>query len=664
MRRFASLLLLVPALAACSDPDLAGPTTAAAGSGSGGAGGSGGADSTPAVACDAHATTGPTGYVDRSDAWGLTAAGVTGLLLSAADLDGDGYPDLITHTWRPNTREVIGGEERLYRVLMNEPAEGGGRTFVDRTAESGYGKPVDGSTTEYRVAQMAIYGDVDNDGDLDVFSGVYTDGNAVQDPPTPADLDRSEILLNDGKGHFTLGPRSAVQTPGATPLAGASFVDFDRDGALDVFVGNWYGKVGASYQQLLRGDKAAPGAFFDVSTESGIKQSVNRRPVFGTTACDVNADGAPELLASAYGRAPNLLYQNDGASLFTDVGVASGFAYDDNQTYDDNQFFLCHCAADPTDPACDGAGSPQVQCPSAAQLAQYWNASSDDIDQLGGNTFTTVCSDIDGDGALDLYNAEIVHWWAGSGSDPSELLVNVSDASSIRFERPGNEVTGMAWPHPGVDWNEGGLYAAAADLDNDGREDVLVGASDYDDQYGLVFHQKPDGTFEETGRASGFDHACASAPIVADFDRDGDLDIVVGSSRMRDWCAAAHDTEEVHLFESDASTSGHWLAVKLSGDGATTNRTGIGARVVVRTVGADGVEVRQTKELSGGYGHYGLQNDTVLFFGIGACAIVHSVEVTWPDLARTTQRFDDVTADRVIELRQGDAAVYEGMPAP
>jgi hypothetical protein len=93
------------------------------------------------------------------------------------------------------------------------------------------------------------------------------------------------------------------------------------------------------------------------------------------------------------------------------------------------------------------------------------------------------------------------------------------------------------------------------------------------------------------------------------------------------------------------------------GDGVTSNTTGIGARVVVDANG-----VLLTKELGGGYGHMGMQNDTVLFFGLGDCAIVHAIEVTWPDGARTLQRFENVVADRFIEIRQGAPDVIDVMP--
>ena len=123
--------------------------------------------------------------------------------------------------------------------------------------------------------------------------------------------------------------------------------------------------------------------------------------------------------------------------------------------------------------------------------------------RLGGNTFTTWCGDLNGDGLNDLYSAEIHHWHIGQSSDSSELLVNTPlPDGGISFVRPGNQATGMIFPHPTSDWNEGGLMAAGGDLDNDGRMDMVVAASDYPDQFGLIFHQKPNGTFEEVGSPS------------------------------------------------------------------------------------------------------------------------------------------------------------------
>jgi hypothetical protein len=621
-------------------------------SGGGGSGGTGG-EAPVAVACDVHATKAPATFTDKSEAWGLTAAGVVGNRIVSGDLNGDGYPDLIIHAIGSNNREVIGSETHLIYVLMNEPAEGGGRKFVDRTKESGYAAAAD-STTEYRSAQLAALGDVDNDGDLDAFSGVYTNRDLEKDPPSPADLDRSQVMLNDGAGHFTPAPPSDVQPTKATPTTGASFVDVDRNGVLDLFVGV-FGNPGPSPQQLLLGAK--DGTFYSVSTDAGVTTSASRRYAYGVTTCDLDADGAPELLVSSYARGPNVLYKSDAPLHYANIGEEAGFAFDENMTYSDNEFFKCYCTVHAADAECQGVAAPLVQCPDPAD--GYWNPPSDYLPpRLGGNTFTTVCSDVTGDGKLDLYNAEIAHWWAGQSSDKSTLLVNDTAASGVHFNRPDREASGIAWEHPTVDWNEGGIVAAAADLDNDGREDILVGASDYPDQYSLFFHQKADGTFEEIGEAQGLHHPCTSGLTLADFDRDGDLDVVVGSGTARD-CGKIWDKNEVHIYENSASQGGHYLAIKLSGDGVTANRSGIGARVVVDANG-----VRLTKELGGGYGHMALQNDTVLFYGLGGCAIAHAVEVTWPDAARTVQRFENVVADRLIELRQGEPSAVDITPAP
>jgi hypothetical protein len=432
------------------------------------------------------------------------------------------------------------------------------------------------------------------------------------------------------------------------PTVGASFSDVNRDGKLDLFLGFHHSSYAPNKPQLLHGH--GDGTFVDVSAASGVGDTANRRTAFGVTACDLDADGAPELLVSAYARGPNVLLKSDAPGHYADVAVAAGYAYDDNLEFTDNEMFKCWCTVHTGDPVCVDVDAPAIVCPEPA--GGNWNPTTDvEPPRLGGNTFSTLCSDITGDGKLDLYNAEIAHWWAGQSSDRSELLVN-DGAGEIHFDRPGQEATGMVWEHVGVDWNEGGLMAAAGDLDHDGREDVLVAASDYPDQYGLYFHQEASGSFVEAGEERGFHHPCTSGLTVADFDRDGDLDVVVGSGTARD-CAEIWETNEVHFYENDASVHGHWLGVRLIGDGVTSNRSGIGARV---TVDANGVLL--TQELGGGYGHMAMQNDTALLFGLGGCAVVHAIEVIWPDGARTLQRFENVEVDRLVELRQGDAAIH------
>jgi enediyne biosynthesis protein E4 len=661
-------LLLVPALAIAAAPACggggdtgstgsSGSTGTSSSSGTSTGTGSGGGGGFAPVACDVHATSGLNHFTDRTDAWGLKDALVTGNRITAGDLDGDGYPDIIIHAIGSNARETIGMGKRLTFVMMNEPDGNGGRKFVDRTKESGYGTPPDSSMTEYRASSFALFGDIDNDGDLDILSGVYT--APYKDPanPTPADLDRSQVLLNDGKGHFTIKANSGVPPKAPMPTAGASFTDIDHDGKLDVFMGFWYQGTGTlSPQQLFQG--AGDGTFKDISKTAGVTASANRRASYGVTTCDVDGDGNPELLLSAYGRGPNLLYQSDSPLHYVDKGAVSGYAEDADLNYKDNEFFKCYCTLHAMDADCQGVDKPLVVCPTPAD--SNWDPATDTKPgRLGGNTFSTACSDITGDGKLDLFNAEITHWWAGEGSDKSELLVNQSDDKGLKFDRPGGDKTGITIPHPTVDWNEGVIFVAAADMDLDGREDVILGATDYPDQYGLYFHQKADGTFEEVGEKQGMHHPCLSGLTVADFDRDGDLDLVVGSGTARD-CGKIWMTNEVHFYENDASKNGgHFLIIKLKGDGTTTNAGGVGARV---TIDAGGVKI--VKELGGGYGHMAMLDDTVLFFGLGGCQTVNSIDVMWPNATHTVETFQHVDTNRVIEITQGSKDVKDISPKP
>ena len=179
-----------------------------------------------------------------------------------------------------------------------------------------------------------------------------------------------------------------------------------------------------------------------------------------------------------------------------------------NLNYKDNQFFACYCTLHMADaPDCAGVAKPRTSCPSPADA--YWSPGSDDQPwRLNGNTFTTWCGDLDGDGVVDLYNAEIKHWHIGQSAAGSELLHGAHHDGTIAFTRPGNTASGMVGPHLSSDWNEGGLMAAGADLDGDGRKDMILATSDYPEDFGWVYHQKADHSFEEVGAQWGMHHAC------------------------------------------------------------------------------------------------------------------------------------------------------------
>jgi len=589
-------------------------------------------------------------FVRATDRWGIGRDGlaVDGIRVMLADLDGDGYPDLIVHGSSHLREDRLAAPLRRLRwVLLNRPAADGTglRRFVDATTSSGYQTTRDAG--EGRACSLAVAGDVDNDGDLDLFSGVYTESLAADDPG-----DRSEVLLNRGDGTFVLGPAGAAAGPGPRATTAAAFLDFDRDGLLDLFVGGFYG----TQDELYRG--LGEGRFQQVTHQVGLTATsggeltgTNARPTYGVTACDVDDDGDADLLVSAYGRQWNQLWLNEDGS-FREVGQQVGFAGDALRDYSDDEFYHCYCATSRT---CSAA-TPRISCTGGGWS---WTPGVDDHPfRLNGNSFTTVCGDLDGDERPDLLTAEIRHWHSGTSSDPTEILFNLPEgAAGFRFDRPGNLLTGLHRPWRAADWNEGDITASFADFDGDGQLDVFVGSSDHPGTRAFLWRQQSPGFFKELAESSGLSHPWAVGHAWGDLDGDGDLDLVIASSVVR---GGPWASPEVHVYENQGAESKNWLRVALVGGGAgRANRSAIGARVTL----AAGVR-RQQREVAGGYGHFGLQHDLTLHFGLGSVCAVDSLTVRWPDRAGTVEVFRDVRANYRIEIRQGEGLRYVREPPP
>jgi hypothetical protein len=611
----------------------------------------------PAEKCATNVPDGGVSFRDVTDAWGM--GDVRAGRVSVADLDGDGFPDVVVHKIGNHNRADFTkpAKDWPYRVLMNRPKDGGGRTFVDQTRESGFATPRENATDANvgRSAQFAVFADLNDDGHVDIFSGTYSDRAHPETDPG----DRSEVLLGDGAGRFVLAPFSeaiAESADGAlaTPVTSAAFLDDDRDGLLDLYIGHFYGSGLAGVQnRLVRNE--GEGAFVDVTDERGLTtpgrmsdRSDLSRPTYGVTTCDVDGDGRTDILVSAYGRQWNQMYVR-GDDAFRDVARASGFAGDSNVDFGDNEFYKCYCQ---TSGRCTAA-APRITCD-----AQYWSAGVDDKPfRLNGNTFTTACGDVNNDGRMDLFSAEIAHWHIGRSSDTAELLVNEGGTSGEpRFSRPGRPATGLAVPRVGTSWNEGGISSAIADVNNDGRPDILLATSDYPDQFLWMFLQKVDGTFEEASERSGVRHACAPAFALADIDRDGDLDLIVTSSTARDCRTKWPDGPAVKVYENTSAQDANWTQLHLEGKGAAAggaNRSAIGALVKVVAGG-----VTQTREVQGGYGHFGLQHDLDVTVGLGASCAIDSIEVTWPNAQRTVERFENVRANYRLIVREGEGLAY------
>jgi hypothetical protein len=573
---------------------------------------------------------------------------VAGSALAVTDLDGDGWADLLVrHGWAEG-------------YIVRNTGDG---SFVDVRESSGL---MVGRLGGLLRGSIMITGDVDNDGDLDVFSA------SERGDPSDANAETSELMLNNGDGTFSFGPSDSAARMADVPSRpnGATFVDFDRDGNLDLWT--------VHYEQgdmLFRGDGA--GGFVDVTQGRGLATSewndfdqLNQARAhtagWGSGACDLNNDNIPELMATSYGRMPNHLWRGgihgDGTTGYVNESVASGYAFDHRADWTTNLSARCYCQDNPAAAECNTCPEP-TGSPTCAELAAAfgpgyrWDHNfSREPFQLGGNSGSTMCADVNNDGWFDLLTTEIVHFDVGDNSDPSEIMVNLGHPE-VRFDRPGNEATGLVRVDNVADWNHGDMTGAVFDFDNDGWQDIYIGASDYEDNRGQLFHQYAPLKFERVDVDDSFLHYRSYGTAVADFDRDGDLDIVVGHSHMRcddddpgnDEC---YETTQVRMFENLMGDGSNWLQLELSG-GEGSNQMAIGARVQV-TAG----EVTQTQQIDGGHGRFAQQHDRVAHFGLGdECRA--TVRITWPDADATVQTFE-VDGNQRYLVAQGEEPVEDG----
>ncbi len=599
---------------------------------------------------------GETIFREATGDWGLEELGVQGVRFNVLDVNADGWPDLLVRRGGNQADDFAPEGTRRTWLLRNS----GQGSFEDITESSGFrqwrGISPEGQLG--RPGEVVAAADVDNDGDIDIYTGLNT-----TDPDLVGDA-TSELLLNDGDGGFVLGPvESELRRLDDVP-AGASFIDFNRDGAIDLWVTQSIasGAREASQDRLYQGD--GQGGFVDVTRNMGLRtfewsttnlnEIVAHSNAWGAAACDLNNDGWPELLASSYGRAPNHLWRADERGdqvRYTNASARSGYSFDERQDWRDNQSAQCYCQLHPDASDCEEVEPPMlIRCESDSDAFRWSHDRDRDSFRLGGNSGTTVCADVNNDGHIDLLTTEIVHWDVGSSSDPSELLLNRGD-SLLSFERPGNEATGLTRVRELPDWNDGDITAAIFDFDNDGWPDIYIGSTDYPGARGLLFHQEAPGEFVPVPVEEGIDHTRSHGVVAVDLDRDGDLDLVVGHSRAR--CGSSNDcynTTQVRIFENMLGARNPWIQLVLEG-AEGTNRSAIGARVSVETDGAT-----QTQEVDGGHGHYGGQKDTTLHFGLGhACSAV--VSVRWPNEMLSTESFTLEAGQRYL-VRQGE------MPLP
>ena len=491
------------------------------------------------------------------------------------DYDNDGWIDIVMLAGKRRTGPTPA--EATIRLYHNN-RDG---TFRDVTQRSGLGR----SAWAFGITA----GDYDNDGFDDLFITCW--GQNI-------------LFHNNGDGTFSdVTAKAGLLHPGVRFGTGCTWVDYDRDGRLDLFVSNYVvfdpdriqprgknpdcnwrgalvycGPLGLPQEPCRLYHNNGDGTFTDVSERAGI---LTPHPGYGLTAvaADFNGDGWPDIYV-ACDSSPSLLFRNNHDGTFTERGLESGVALNE----------------DGKEQAGMGIG-------------------------LG---------DFDTDGHLDIFKTHF--------SADTNILYRNNGKGIFR------DVTtraGLGVETRFVSWG-----AAIQDFDNDGLPDLFfttgmvspeVERDLPDSPYrtpSILFRNLGGDKFEEmldlAGPAMKELHSSRGAAF-GDFDNDGDMDILIMNMN-----------EPPSLFRNDTSGSSHWLKVLLIG--VESNRSAIGAQVMV-TYGS-----RKQVQAVAAQSSYLSVNDRRLHFGLGQETSA-GLEILWPN--GREEKIGGVAADQLVVVREG-----------
>ena len=487
------------------------------------------------------------------------------------DYDNDGYLDLYLVNSAPT--KVYTPAKPLRSALYRNNGDG---AFTDITEKAGV-------AAEGLFGMGVAVGDYDNDG----FPDLYVAGYA-----------RSILYHNNGNGTFTdVTAKAAVANTGKWASSAAWF-DYDHDGRLDLAIANYVdftpeknlicveeghpsychpNKYHGQTPTLYRNN--GDGTFTDVSRTSRLGAKGGNG--LGIVAFDFDDDGWTDIFI-ANDSMENFLFRNLGDGTFQEVGLEAGVALSE-----------------------DGKAEAGMGVDSA---------------------------DYDGDGRPDLFvthlDLELNRLYRNRGDGTFEDATFGSKIGSRNFRMSG-------------------FGTRFVDYDNDGWPDIFIADGHVLDNVELfhagtthaerkTVYRNLRGVFTDVTAALGPDlltPRVSRAAAFADFDNDGDVDVLV-----------TNNGQAPQLLRNAGGNQNHWLELRLIG--VHSNRDGIGARVKVTAGGRT-----QSAQSKGGIS-YQAAHDPRLHFGLGSAPRVDSIEVRWPSGA--LDRLDGIAADRVVTIREGE----------
>jgi hypothetical protein len=534
-------------------------------------------------------------FIDVAEKAGLTAQNVFGGLetkkyiiettgngVAIFDYDNDGWPDilLVNGTKLEGFPAGQGPTNHLYRNNHDG-------TFTDVTARTGL--------TATGWGQGVCVGDYDNDGWKDVYITYFGKNR----------------LYHNQNGVFTeVAEKAGVAGTGKAWGTGCAFVDYDRDGRLDLVVANyvdfdlanapspgerptciWKGVPVMCGPRGLAGSKnilyhnRGDGTFEDVTVKAHIDRT-DGHYAFSVSTLDFDEDGWPDIFI-ACDSTPSILYRNNHDGTFTDVAVTSGAAFNE-----------------------------------------------DGREQAG---MGSTVADYNGDGHLDIFKTNF-------SDDTSTLYKNGGDGSFT----DSTAAAGLGIYTQYLGW--GTMFL---DVDNDGWPDlILVNGHVYpevDSQHlgssykepRILFRNNGDGTFSDISSSAGAGITTAASSrglAVGDLWNDGRVSVVINNMNA----APSLLVNQIH-------NANHWIAIHVVG--TKSNRDGIGARIRVKT--AARVMVDEVRSGSS----YISNNDVRAHFGLGSAAKIDWVEIRWP--SGLIERFANPSVDAIQDFREGSGNPVE-----